>query len=131
MQPAQRRVLTFVTLVLLISLCGQAASAQTTERVSVASDGTQANFLSFSPAISADGRFVAFVSAASNLVARDTNGTGDVSQRGIASWEAMSHELETWPPRNRNRSKAGSARGWQQLPASPAMLPSPQNVISA
>lgn len=46
----------------------------TTERVSVASDGTQANGDSFRPALSADGRFVAFVSCASNLVAEDTNG---------------------------------------------------------
>jgi Tol biopolymer transport system component len=38
-----------------------------TERVSVASDGTQANGTSMQPALSADGRFVAFVSAANNL----------------------------------------------------------------
>ena len=49
-----------------------------TERVSVASDGTQANGESYSPSISADGRWVAYESYASNLVAGDTNGTGDV-----------------------------------------------------
>ena len=32
----------------------------------------------FGPAISADGRYVAFVSAASNLVPGDTNGLADV-----------------------------------------------------
>lgn len=53
----------------------------TTERVSVASDGTQANALSGSPAISSDGRYVAFVSQASNLVAGDTNGFIDVFVR--------------------------------------------------
>ena len=50
----------------------------TTERVSVASDGTQENVSSHSPAMSANGRFVAFDSFASNLVPRDTNGANDV-----------------------------------------------------
>ena len=43
-------------------------------RVSVASDGTQANSDSYFPAISANGRFVVFTSDASNLVSDDTNG---------------------------------------------------------
>jgi len=43
-----------------------------TERVSVASDGTPANGDSHWPAISGDGRYVAFSSAASNLVPGDT-----------------------------------------------------------
>ena len=38
----------------------------------------QANSNSMSPAISADGRFVAFSSSADNLVAGDTNGTSDL-----------------------------------------------------
>lgn len=50
----------------------------TTTRVSVASDGAQGNALSDSPAISSDGRHVAFRSLASNLVTGDTNATGDV-----------------------------------------------------
>ncbi|HZD60363.1 MAG TPA: Ig-like domain-containing protein, partial [Anaerolineae bacterium] len=45
----------------------------TTERVSVASDGTAANDSCYSPSISADGRYVTFTSDASNLVAGDTN----------------------------------------------------------
>jgi Tol biopolymer transport system component len=49
-----------------------------TTRVSVASDGTQANEGSGLPAISADGRFVAFVSGATNLVPGDTNALVDV-----------------------------------------------------
>ena len=53
--------------------------AQNTARVSVASDGAQAeNGYSYSPSISADGRFVAFESSASNLVAGDSNGLIDV-----------------------------------------------------
>ncbi len=46
-----------------------------TTRVSVASDGTEGNENSEDdPSISADGRFVAFESLASNLVPGDTNG---------------------------------------------------------
>ncbi len=54
--------------------------AQTTVRVSVAwaSGGAQANGGSDSPVISADGRYVAFASAADNLVPGDTNGESDV-----------------------------------------------------
>jgi Tol biopolymer transport system component len=52
-----------------------------TRRVSVGSGGQQANDISFEPAISADGRFVAFRSPASNLVAGDTNGIDDVFVR--------------------------------------------------
>ena len=44
-----------------------------TQRVSVDSGGRQANHLSRMPAISADGRYVAFASRASNLVTDDTN----------------------------------------------------------
>jgi Tol biopolymer transport system component len=46
--------------------------------LSVTSDGAQGNDESFSPSISADGRFVAFHSDASNLVPEDTNGSPDV-----------------------------------------------------
>jgi Tol biopolymer transport system component len=49
-----------------------------TGRVSVASSGAQANGASSQPAISADGRYVAFYSAASNLVSGDTNAVGDI-----------------------------------------------------
>ncbi|MCC6443218.1 MAG: PD40 domain-containing protein [Armatimonadetes bacterium] len=52
-----------------------------TERVSVASDGSEANGLSWRPSISADGRYVAFSSDATNLVAGDTNGYEDVFVR--------------------------------------------------
>ncbi|MGD8357149.1 MAG: PKD domain-containing protein [Lysobacterales bacterium] len=49
-----------------------------TERVSVANDGIQGNWNSYYPSISADGRYVAFWSYASNLVSSDTNGRPDV-----------------------------------------------------
>jgi len=50
-------------------------------RVSVSTAGDQANNGSFRPSISADGRFVAFASAASNLVAGDTNAVADIFLR--------------------------------------------------
>ncbi len=56
--------------------------ADTTERVSVASDGSEGNDDSFAPSISADGRSVAFASEASNLAADDQQGTVDVFVRG-------------------------------------------------
>jgi Tol biopolymer transport system component len=50
-----------------------------TKRISVASNGTQANGASANPKISADGRWVAFESLASNLdPLSDTNGVSDV-----------------------------------------------------
>ena len=51
---------------------------RTTTRVSVSSSGTQASANSFTPSISADGRYVAFASNASNLVSGDTNSASDV-----------------------------------------------------
>jgi hypothetical protein len=58
--------------------CGWHRTTGETARVSVAGDGTQGNADSTAPAISADGRYVVFTSAASNLVANDTNGVSDV-----------------------------------------------------
>lgn len=49
-----------------------------TRRVSVATGGAQGNGVSDSPSISADGRYIAFRSNASNLVANDNNGTSDI-----------------------------------------------------
>ncbi len=49
-----------------------------TERVSVASDGTEGNNFSALPSISADGRIVVFNSSASNLVLGDMNNSKDV-----------------------------------------------------
>jgi hypothetical protein len=54
-----------------------------TIRVSVSSFGAQANSGSFNQSISADGRYVAFASPASNLVPGDTNGVYDVFVRDM------------------------------------------------
>jgi hypothetical protein len=50
----------------------------TTTRVSVSSDGTQANNGSYYPYISGNGQYVVFDSQATNLVPNDTNGTSDI-----------------------------------------------------
>src|SRR5215213_2743185 len=57
----------------------------TTLRASVSSTGAQGNNFSSGPAISADGRYVAFYSYASNLVSGDTNGRVDIFVRDLQS----------------------------------------------
>ena len=54
-------------------------------RVSTDKNGGQGNAISYAPSISADGRYVAFDSDASNLVPGDTNGTLDVFVRDLQS----------------------------------------------
>jgi Tol biopolymer transport system component len=56
-----------------------------TVRVSVSSAGTQANRSSFYPALSADGRIIAFRSLATNLVRGDHNGVADVFVHDLAT----------------------------------------------
>jgi len=53
------------------------------QRISVGVNGTEANGPSTNPVISADGRYVAFESDATNLVAGDTNGYTDVFLRDL------------------------------------------------
>ncbi|MCA9995482.1 MAG: PD40 domain-containing protein, partial [Anaerolineales bacterium] len=50
----------------------------TTKRISVSATGQQGNGGSTRPVISSDGRYIAFMSIASNLVAGDTNGSYDI-----------------------------------------------------
>lgn len=70
------------------------AAPQVTERVSLSSTGEQANAASFGPSLSTYGRLVAFASSASNLVAGDTNGVGDIfvhdRSTGIVTLESVS-----------------------------------------
>ncbi len=58
-------------------------SEGTTARVSLGNVGEQGNGPSTDPAISADGRWVAFASEATNLVADDANGVSDVFLRDV------------------------------------------------
>src|SRR5947199_169142 len=107
MWPTQRRVLSSVTLVLLTALWGRSAGARTTERVSVASGGTQSNGASLGSALSADGRLVAFQSDATNLVVGDTNGrtdvfvhdrqTGTTERVSVASDGTQANNVSTYP----------------------------------
>lgn len=64
-------------------------SANVTTLVSISTNGGPANGVSRSSVMTPDGRYVAFVSAATNLVAGDTNGIPDVfirdTQNGITS----------------------------------------------
>jgi len=60
-----------------------------TSRVSVDSGGAEANGHSGGPGISADGRFVTFESAASNLVPDDTNGVADIFLHDRESGETI------------------------------------------
>jgi Tol biopolymer transport system component len=84
----------------------------TTRRVSVASDGSTANDQSETPALSADGRHVAFYSEADNLVSGDTNQASDIfvheridmeaneAPRASADWieaSAVAPRLSRWP----------------------------------
>ncbi|MEQ8842558.1 MAG: hypothetical protein RIB98_16370 [Acidimicrobiales bacterium] len=55
--------------------------AGTTERVSVTNGGGQSAGTASQPSVSADGRYVAFVSTGADLVAGDTNGSSDVFVR--------------------------------------------------
>ena len=69
----------------------------TTERVSVRSNGAQANGMTLWPSISDDGTVVAYDSEASNLVPHDTNGKFDV----------FVHFLDTGQTRRASVSSAG------------------------
>ena len=60
-------------------------TAGTTTRVSLKAASTQTNDNSWSPTVSADGRYVAFYSYATNLVTGDTNGTSDVFVRDMTA----------------------------------------------
>jgi hypothetical protein len=60
------------------AMCWTSTTGQVIARVSVSSVGEQGNGYSYNPSISGDGRFVAFYSYASNLVAGDTNGKSDI-----------------------------------------------------
>lgn len=87
--------LVVLNLLLSLGLTPVYAQGGSTAIVSVASDGTPGNGRSRYPSLSADGRYVVFVSEASNLVDHDTNGlrdcfmrdrlTGETSRISVAS----------------------------------------------
>ncbi len=78
--------LLFITGLLLVAagaLHPARADGPTTVLVSVTSNGRPANQASSQPVISADGRFVAFTSKATNLVPGDTNRKTDIFVRDL------------------------------------------------
>jgi Tol biopolymer transport system component len=86
----------------------------TTERVSVDSGGAQANGECTDPVISADGRWVAFGSGATNLVPGDTNGYFDVFVRDldVASFTSLCDPgFAGWAPCPCSNPPAGPTRG--------------------
>ena len=71
-------VVLWSTLPASAALAAHGGTWHVVERVSVASDGSQANGGSYDAAVSGDGRVVAFSSVAGNLVSGDGNGRQDV-----------------------------------------------------
>lgn len=59
--------------------------AQVMERISVASNGSEANDHSFAPAISGDGQRIVFVSRATNLIVGDGNNVPDIFLRNLSN----------------------------------------------
>ena len=82
--------------------------AGSTQRVSVRTNGGQANDGSYFPAISADGRYVAFQSFASNLAVGDTNGASDVFVRDLVAGTTQRVSV---------RTDGGQANGGSYVPA--------------
>lgn len=72
------QVLGAAFVLLMLSFSGALAAPGDTARVSTDAAGVEGNGDSTYPAISADGRYVAFMSYASNLVPGDTNSTADI-----------------------------------------------------
>ena len=81
--------------VALLVLPAAGAGPGSTTRLSTATGGGQGNGRSFVPAISADGRYVAFYSDASNLVSADTNGARDVFVRDLQTGETTRVSVST------------------------------------
>ncbi len=69
--------------------------AETTVRASVDTEGEDANGLSFGSAMSADGRYLAFTSGASDLVAEDGNARVDVFVRDLMTGTTVRASLDT------------------------------------
>ena len=72
--------------------------AETIERVSVAADGAEANWINAYPTISADGRYMAFQSVASNLQPGDANGASDIFvTANLAAWRTGARTVSVTP----------------------------------
>ena len=70
-------------------------AAGRTERVSVSSTGEQADYYSYRPSISADGRYVAFNSLASNLTPDQRRCPKPAQVAGTCDYQVFLHDRET------------------------------------
>ncbi len=79
---SERRLVQLISpRVLFVAVLGSPVLGQVTERVSLDSGAGQVSSHSFRPSVSSDGRYVAFLSSAINLVPGDTNVFDDVFVR--------------------------------------------------
>jgi Tol biopolymer transport system component len=103
---------------LILVAGGATASPGGTTRVSVDSAGNEANDNSGHPSISADGRFVAFQSQASNLVPGDTAVCIRISDLQVANCQDIYvHDRQTGRTERVNVDSAGNqADGWSKSP---------------
>ena len=94
----------------------------TITRVSTDASGAQGNCESYSPSISADGRYVTFQSYASDLVPGDTNGIDDIFVKDLQTGAAtrVSTDTSTYQGTNSNDSQKAAptdremmSRQWQ------------------
>lgn len=88
-----------------------AGAACRLEQASIGFDGSAANDLSQSPSVNGDGRFVAFISLASNLVPGDTNRTADIFVRDRQSGVTERVSVDSAGQEARDPSGVGSPMG--------------------
>lgn len=81
---------------LMFFLVGSATGAGVIMRASTDSAGTQATNASYTSAVSADGRYVVFESAASDLVSGDTNGVMDIFRKDTLTGVTKRISLTTY-----------------------------------
>ncbi len=86
---ADRPVLASLLMLAILGATAPVSAQVPVTRVNVSSAGDEAHDASAAPAVSADGRFIAFASTANNLVPADTNGVGDVFVRDRQTGETV------------------------------------------
>lgn len=98
---------------------GQDGCTLKTRRVSVSTAGVEGSAASSDPAITADGRFVAFLSLANNLVGSDTNGARDVFVRDTCTGAGLGCTAATI----RVSVSSGGVQGDNGSSTAPAITP--------
>lgn len=101
------------------SCLGQDGCTLKTRRVSVSTAGVEGSAASSDPAVTNDGRFVAFLSLANNLVGGDTNGARDVFVRDTCAGAGGGCTPDT----TRVSLSAGGVQGDNGSSTAPAISP--------